>query len=384
MKRVPFEQDLLNTLAAHRPGHQLLSIYIPTTVNPAEQKKNEIRLKNAHRKAAAELESAGATQAHCAASRDALKPLLQANSELWEHRGRGIGIFIDGDDARYVRLQNRIDEFVVATCYYHLKPLYAALPFVAPYFVLALSQNEVALFMGNGISLRRIELDADVPQSLTDVTGDDLTGPRLQHHGGNRDSSAAIFHGQGAGKDDDEAEIERFLRATDSALRAHHLDGSALVLAGVTELSNQFRRTSKYPGIVDEEISGNVEHLSVDDLHRKAWPIIEHRYRQRRTAELQQLVDGATDRPVVRDLTKIVIAAADGRVERLFIASDKERWGVFDADERHVVTRADRQPTDSDLLDVAAAMAHLGGAEVWTIPAVDLPAGSDSIALLRY
>lgn len=86
----------------------------------------------------------------------------------------------------------------------------------------------------------------------------------------------------------------------------------------------------------------------------------------------------------MRDLTKIVIAAADGRIERLFIASDKERWGVFDAGERHVVTRADRQPADSDLLDVAAAMAYLGGAEIWTIPAVDLPAGSDSIALLQY
>lgn len=163
--------------------------------NQLIRKKNKIRLKSAHRKAADELESAGATEAHCAASLDSLEPLLRAHSELWEHPGREIGIFIDDDDAQYVHLQNRIDEFVVATCYYHLKPLYAALPFAAPYFVLALSQNEVALFIGNGITLTRIELDPDVPQSLTDVIGDELTGRRLQHHGGNRESSAAIFHG---------------------------------------------------------------------------------------------------------------------------------------------------------------------------------------------
>lgn len=381
MKRVAFDRDLLAALAAHEPGHPLLSIYLPTTSEPAEQTKNEIRLKNAHRQAANELERAGVNEERAAAW---VEPLLRANGELWSGGGRGTGIFIDGTDAKYVRLPNPVDELVVAAYRYHLKPLYAALPFDATYFLLALSQNEVALFSGDGTTLRRVELDADVPGSLTDVAGHELTGRSLQHHGGNRGSSAAVFHGQGAGKDDSDAEVERFLRETSKALRERYLDGSALVLAGVSELLGQFRRISDYGGIVAEEVTGNVEHLNVERLHEKAWPIIEQRFRRRCAAELKQLVDGETGQPVSRDLTKTVVAADDGRVARLFVASDRRRWGVFDRDRRRVVTHAERQPADSDLLDVAASRAFLSGAEVWPVPAAELPGDGDSIALLRY
>ena len=373
--------DLLKDLAEHSAAQPVVSIYLRTTSKPDEQNKNRIRLKNARRDALQQLIDAGIDENE---AETILRPLDEPDSSLWSHRDRGVAIFIGGSKAVCVRLPNTVNDFVLAADHYHLKPLFAALPFEAPYFVLALSRNDVSLFVGDGTALTRIALGSNVPGSLADSAGHELSERQLQHHAGDRGSEEAIFHGQGGGKDDTDAEVAQFLRDVDNGLRTHYLDGSALILAGVSRLLDEFRKISAYPAIIDDEVSGNVEHMNVSELHAKAWPIIERRFRERRAAELEQLVDRATDRPVTTDLANTVIAAVDGRVERLFLAADTERWGEFDRDARQVITRAERRPTDNDLLDLAAANAFLAGAEVCPVPKTELPGDSDAIALLRY
>jgi len=373
-------QSLLDAGSAETPR---VSIYLPVRHDPDELKKNDTRLKNLVREARRQLEAFGVE----AGDADAiLEPAASkvGDPSFWAWPESGRALFLDEAGMRQVSLPVDTGEFVVAAPRFHLKPLFGALPYVQPYYVFALAQNDVALFEGNGLSLARVDLDPDAPTSLKDVAGHERTEPRLQHHAGHRGSSEAIFHGQGSGKDDTDAEVETFLRRMGEVLEQHTKDGRPVLLAGVGELLAEFRRRSGNRNLVDEEIDGNVEHLTVAELHEKSWPIIRRRLDAGRKEKLATLESGNLEVPVSTGVEDVVIAAVDGRVSELFVASDAEHWGAYDEERRRVTMHDERRPGDSDLLDYAAASSFANGARVYEVPASEIPGDRGAIAELRY
>lgn len=383
MERTAITRELIRKLASTESDRPLVSIYLPTSARPGELGKNRIRLKNAIAEARSRLESAGADERQADAM---LAPVreLAADDALPSHSGDGTAILVDSGNVRIVPLPTRPAELVVAADRYHLKPLFEASAHESAYFVLALSRNDVSLYRGDGMELEAIDLDPDVPRSLADALGHELSEKQLHHHAADAGSDTTIFHGHGSGKDDTDAEIRRFLRDVDAALRKAHLDGSPLILAGVDELTAEYGRLSEYDSILDEPLAGNVEDLGVSDLHEKAWPIFRRDRRRRQALALDNIASGDVDSPVSRGLEEIVTACEDGRVAQLFVASDRERWGTVGNGGREVVTHDEREPGDTDLLDRAAKSGLLTGADVVALPASNLPDGVDAIAVLRY
>ena len=78
-------------------------------------------------------------------------------------------------------------------------------------------------------------------------------------------------------------------------------------------------------------------------------------------------------------------AARHGRIDTLFVASGRQRWGAFlPGDEGSVIVHDQYEPGDRDLLDVAAAATIRTGGRVFPLAPDALPGGADAAALLRY
>jgi hypothetical protein len=316
-----------------------------------------------------------------------LERLGHAWSEHVEGRmlRRGVGFFVDAEKARSALLSYPVDDGVVVGDRFHVKPLFRNAKISASFDVLALSEQQVRLFRGDGLALRQLDLGTEVPQSLTDVAGSQPAGRHLGHHAGDRGSERAIFHGHGAGKDDSDAELERFLRELDQALATIWRFGQrAVVLAGVKRLLASFRSVAASRNIVDEEIHGNVEHLTAGELHERAWPIIDRRLERHRQVLLEELENSGPNTPVVRQVADAVRAAAEGRVDTVFVANDAACWGELAEDGFQIERHEAYTPGSQDLLDFVAVQCHLHGGTVYALSRQNIPGNGLVVARLRY
>lgn len=384
MKSGESVSQLIEELAGHTSELPMVSVYLPTALEFDERSQNEIRVKNGLATAERELRARG-VQANDI--RKLLDPVREAavDEKIWQAHDSGFAFFTCAEFTRHAGLPIAVPELTVVTSRFHVKPLFTALDRSQSFYVLALSQNDVRLFLGNRDSLSQVELGEDVPRSLMDAKGYELTERRHQFHTVQRDANAPIFHGQGAGEDDTEVEIAQYLAAVDAGLKPFWGTGDVpVLLAGVDSLVDEFRRISGHKGIVEEQISGNAEHLSAAGLHEKAWPLVCERLEDRSRSVLDQIVHSDPQVPVSRQLQDVVRAASDGRVDTVFVALDRECWGYYDETQRAVTSHEQAEPGDYDLLDRAAADAFLRGGAVHAIAKEHIPGPGTAIARLRY
>jgi hypothetical protein len=127
-----------------------------------------------------------------------------------------------------------------------------------------------------------------------------------------------MYHGQGAGEDEQKVLIEQYLNLVEKDLKEIFREQQApLILAGVDYLLPIYRKVSEYPHIMEAGIIGSPEHSRPEELQEQAWPIVETYFRQeteKAVAQYQQLAgtDKATD-----NVEEIFAAAFTGRVDKL-------------------------------------------------------------------
>ena len=136
--------------------------------------------------------------------------------------------------------------------------------------------------------------------------------------------------------------------------------------------------------MIEEGISGNPDHLRADELHERAWPLVEpffRRAQQEAVARYRELVGtGGT----TSDLADGVAAAGQGRVEVLFVRIDEQRWGTFDPATGRIATNEEPRPGDEDLLNLAAVRTLLAGGTIYAVPSDAVPGGTSLAAILRF
>ena len=90
-----------------------------------------------------------------------------------------------------------------------------------------------------------------------------------------------MFHGQGAGNDDEKDNILRYFRKVNGALQELLKNQrSPLVLAGVEYLFPIYKEANNYPQLLDEGITGNPDELKAEELHEQAWKIVQPYFEQ--------------------------------------------------------------------------------------------------------
>jgi Bacterial archaeo-eukaryotic release factor family 3 len=253
-----------------------------------------------------------------------------------------------------------------------LKPLLPLLTEDGIFYVLAISENQARLFEGTRHHIGEIHLEG-LPAHMTAALAMRGRDPgQLPHRRWQGDEGQKVLY-------------RKYFLQIDRALRPLYGNFSdPLVIAGVDYLVPIFREASSYRHLVAAGISGNPEHLGAQELHAKAWPIVEPVLAEPRRAALERYhALRGTDR-VSDDLETVMTAALDGRVESLFLNLAVTISGVFDPAIRSAVVHDTPQPGDVDLSAAAARWAYRTGAEIFAGEPPAVPEGSSIAAVFRY
>ena len=376
-----------------------ISMFMPTYRNESDWSQNTTRLKNLLRDARNQLRDQGYREDDIDEILSEGRQLLDRPSFWRNNIGDGLALFVTPNTTEFFRLPLTFEEVVVVEDRFHLKPLFPLIAANNRFYLLALSKNDVRLYQGTHQSVNEIE-SAEIPKSIVDALElDEGSSQQVQSHVQNRVAETdgqrmdASFHGQGGGDEDDlsgepQDELKRFFREVDEDLSEYISDEDVpLVLAGVSEYLPIYREVNQYPHLVEDDIvSGNPESFKVEELHEKAWEIVEPVFLESEKEELERFEqlyyqgdDMASD-----DFHEIIPGCAYSRVDTLFVPVGEYRWGRFDPETNTVEVHESQEPGDGDLLNYAAVSAYLNGATIHALRPENMPGGRSIAATFRY
>jgi len=368
-----------------------VSIYMPAHRFGREQQQDPIRFKNLVTRAQDKLIESGLRRPEV---QELLRPAesLLADKDFWQHQSDGLAIFLATDFMRIYRLPSNFDELMVIADNFQITPLLPLLVENGQFYILALSQNEIRLFLGTRDTVNAIDLP-DVPTSMQEALSMDDPEKHLDFHTGTKNPSTsggrpAMFHGQGVQADEQDKEnILRYFQLVDKGL-SNLLSGITIpmVLAGVDYLLPIYHQANTYPNLLDNGLEGNPEGLDAKMLHKSAWELVKPGFIKEQKEALEQFkqLHGQKNKLASDDLKTVVKAANFGRVDTLIVPSGVQRWGYYDAQKNKVVLEANAKLENEDLLDFAAAHTLFNSGKVFTVQPENLPGDGDLAAIMRY
>ena len=378
MNVLPREE--LKTLMMKQEGN-CVTLYMPTHRGAAEGQQNPIRLKNLLRQAEEKLQASGVRTADIEKFMEPAQALVK-NTPLWKQQGEGLALFLSSKNFKHYRLPVDVPELVVVADRFHIKPLLSLYSSDGQFYVLALSQKDVRFLEGSRFSVSEMALEG-VPKSIMDAMKYDyLEKQRL-----NRPSRSGSSQARGSiewtayTKED----TLRFFQQIDRGLHAILKDKKApLVFAGVDYLFPIYREINSYPHLVDRAITGNPEGLSVEELQKQAWAIVEPYFQKKQDDARAQYRQSVGTGLASNNIKEIVPAAHHGRVGILFATVGTQQWGSFRPDTGEVILREKSATGDEDLVDFAMIQTLLNAGTVYTMKKEEMPEMEPLAAVFRY
>lgn len=363
-----------------------LSLYQPTHRRHPENRQDPIRFRNLVK----EMETSLRQKYPAAETRVLLDPFeaLARDSRFWDHTLDGLAVLAGPLLFRVFKLPLPVEELVVVADSFHTKPLRRFLASADRYQVLGLSLHAIRLFEGNRHGLTEIDLVPEVPRTITEALGGELTDPHhtVASYGGVGGGSSPMHHGQGARSDEVEIDAERFFRAADRAVQEHYsrLSGLPLILAALPEHHQLFHQFSQNPLLVPDGIRFNPDSVSSDELGALAWQVMEPRYLSRLALLGDEFENARSRNAGSDDITQVAQAAAGGRVATLLIEADRQIAGRLDGATGQLEFAAVNDPHVEDLLDDLGELVVKMGGNVLVIPAERMPTTTGLAATYRY
>lgn len=362
-----------------------VSLFMPTHRAGRETEQDPIRFKNLLREAEERLMDKGLRSAEVQEMIKRPQLLLQDRG-FWQRQSDGLAVFFSEDTYRFFRLPMALKELAVVSHRFHVKPLLPILASDGVFYILALSQNQVRLLEGTRHTVDEIDLE-NVPETLSEALPDGFPEKELQFHTGTPSGSGnrpAMFHGHDIGSDI-KNRIRQWFRTIDKEAGGLLSDAqSPLVLAGVDTLFPLYKEVNTYPHLMEEGVPGNPEGMKPEDLHRRAWAIVEPVFKKERETGSARYRQLAGTGQTTTDVAEAVLAAHHGRIEVLFVAVGVQVWGRFDPEKDRVDVHESPEPGDEDLLDLSAIQALLKGGMVYAVSPQDVPGDAPLAAILRY
>jgi hypothetical protein len=379
-----FTRDDLKTLVAEHPS-PCISLFMPTHRGGAEE--DPIRWRKHLAEAEERLAKAGWRTAEV---KEFLAPgrRLLDDVTFWKNQSDGLAVFLAPQFLCLFRLPLAFKDLVVGANRFSIIPLLPLISSNGRFYVLALSQHGVRLLQGTRDCVSEVDLKG-VPRSLAEALLTHEAKEPFSFYGRRAGQGAGswggIFHGHGVGIDDSKEEVLHYFQKIDRGL--HPLlseERAPLVLAAVDYLQPIYRKANTYAHLLEEGVAGNPDRLNSKELHGRAWPLVKPLFEtaQQRAAAQYRQVAGTGHASC--DLEAIVAAACQGRVETLFVALDRQVWGVFDPSTGRVEQHEQPLFGDVDLLDHAAAHTLAHGRTVYAVQAEQVPSGTDVAAIFCH
>ena len=211
-------EDFDNLSALSTTENRLcLSLLMPTHQHLPSTQQDATLLKNLLRKAEADLAALGQTEKQI---QTMLAPIrVLAVDEIWNTRSAGLAVYSTGDAAHthFFHLPFSLPEFVVISQHFYVKPLLPVLQHADRFFVLALSQNAIALyrFCENSSESPKTILLPNTPQSvLTMPQHEDLNAQRhARTHTRSSVGGSQTIHSHGVGDINHKTELLRYFKS---------------------------------------------------------------------------------------------------------------------------------------------------------------------------
>jgi hypothetical protein len=365
-------------------------MFMPMVQRGAATQQNPIRCKTLLRQVEEQLLASGLRTQE---AQDLLQPIQQLlpNRDFWQRQRHGLALFIAPQIFRAYRVPLALDELIVVSYRFHIKPLLPLLSGDGHFFVLALSQKAARLLRGTRFNIEEVELQG-IPQGVATALQYDDVEKRDHHYPGSQGRAAGgVSPLAGHGVDVTDATHEphdailRYFQQVDTGLRTILRNEHApLVLAGVEYLLPIYQRANTYPYLLKEGITGNPEGLRPEELQERAWAIVQPHFQQAQEGAAAQYRHLIGTGRAASDIPAIVMAAYDGRIGTLFVPVGVQQWGMFDRESRAVQVHQAAEAGDEDLLDVAAMYTLLRRGTVYAVTPNELPDRSLAAAILRY
>lgn len=380
------DSDFATILRDHR-GAACLSLYQPTHRHHPANEQDPIRFANLVKS----LEAMLARQQPAQQVRKLLEPFraLGEDHDFWNHATDGLAVLGSADLFRVYRLHRTVPELAIVADTFHLKPLMRILQSADRYHVLALSRKDVRLFEGNRDVLDEVELHDAVPRTIVDALGEELTEShlRMSSPGGGGGGQPPVQHGYGGRADEIDVDAERYFRAVDRAVQAHHSQpsGIPLILAALPQHHHMFHSISRNPQLLPESLDVHPDALaSTDELRRRVWQILEPRYLQRLAGLVDRFASARAAGQGEADLANVARAVAGGRVDTLLIEAERVIPGRIDPDSGAMTLDGAAGGGNDDVLDDLGTLTLQRGGDVVIVPASRMPADTGVAAILRY
>ena len=368
-------------------GQPTVSLYLPTHQAGPDTRENPIRYKNLLNEAEAQLGRAGWEQTDVDALLTSARELN--DYRFWQNQRQGLAVFVSGGERFVYRLPYAPPELSVVATRVHLKPLLPLLTGDGHFFIISMSLNQARLFEATRHSVSEVPLE-DMPTSLGEALKYDDFEPHAEHFtvsAPNR-GDAALVQGQGGGEDARKTNILRYFQAFDNGLREllePQGDRIPVVFAGDKGIFPIYREANHYKGLLETGVEGNPEGLSPEELHARAWEVVEPHFEAAREAQREAFAQaaGADTGRAGSELEEVLLAALDGRVQTLFIPLSEQVWGEFDSEAR-TLTLKEEGPESYDLYDAAAATTLQYGGTVYAAEPEDVPGEGAVAAIYRF
>lgn len=362
-----------------------VSLYMPTHAAGLSANEDPVRLKNLLDRAESLLVEHGLRSA---VARETVHHAreLSADVTFWNSRQQGLALFLTPSAIRTFWLPESFKECVFVHRHFLLKPLLPLLGSDLRFLLLTLSQQRVRLFEGTRAGLHEVSV-AGLPGGLAESLNERTDDRGSQVHSGAKQGGrkqSGVFHGHGGEAETAKDALGRYLRLVDSALQPQLRDEHApLVVAAVEMLAAMYQSLATYPHVLKPIVGGNPDHLSEHELHAQAWPLVAPQLAQEREAAVARYRRLAGTGRTSDDVRVILPAAAQGRIETLFVDSVGHCWGRFTGD--GPVELHDSQATaDEELLDRAAVKTLQARGSVHVLPSRDMPTSSPLAAVFRF
>lgn len=364
-----------------------LSLYMTTHRNHPENLQDIIRFKNLVK----QLEESLLEQFSDIEAKEFLKPYitLSNNREFWGHSLDGLAVLGTTELFKIIKLPIAVEELVVVADSFHTKPLRQYLQAVDRYHVLGLSLQEIRLFEGNRHSLVEIDLPPDIPKTITEALGDELTEKHstVASYGGVGVESSNKHHGHGGKNDEVDKDAERFFRVIANTIYEKYSKptGLPLILAALPEHHSLFQKVNKNPLLLANSIAVNPESISTDKLIKLAWEIMEPAYLLKLKSLVNKFEEAKANKSGSDNIKEVVEAAEAGRVDTILIEADRVIAERLRNKNTGTFKQADStQPKLDDLLDDIGELVTKMGGKVMFIPPEKMPAKTGIAALYRY
>lgn len=345
-------------------GFPRVSVYLPMEPAGRETRKNHIYVKNAAKDARALLLARSVSERE---ADDIVSPLLEMaeDNDRMQHQMSGLAIFLSAEDWQEIHIPIPFEPRTEVGDRYIVRPLVEPLTTNIEYAVLTLSEGGVAFYVADTFHLEPIDVP-DLPEDLCTVLRFDDFEKSLQPHHTETGGTRYGIHGHGAGKDEQEVFLKRFVDAVapvvDGLLAGRDLP---LVLVGVEHVIGRMTAALKYPHVLPERLVKDPHSLSADELLREGRRLVAHQVGRNTEAVLER----ARSAGLVEDSHAVVEAAVEGRVAVLVADTDGQVRGRYDPQQGvHVERDPDVAEGADDLVDLAMVRTLQSGGEVLVLP----------------